>query len=519
MSFETPLSTAWPAGVALVVLVAALWTSRRHFSLPRAWVAVAAAALFVRLVVIPAMTDHVYDGHEADYFDLFRGAREPTRGGTVMVPGMQWLWWGLGRVLPGLPVIPVLLMSLVSVAAIGLVAGAVGVLSGRSAGWAAVAVLIVHPTHAAWSTSAYNVMLPHALGGLALFATALIARRAGPLGGLPWLAAGAAALMVALRLDTATLVWPLVLLPILIRPDGVSMTRRLQQLVPAGLTGAALAGLAAWPLLWPGDLPGAGERGISFEINVGLMDYYTPFDSVAGLGMVAVAAVLASRRQPLVALAMVPMILGHHLLLATFDDFGTRHTLPTLVPLVWCLGAAAVAVPRLGWLLVLASVILSTRQLSDLAERYYGDEAAFNSVLEQSPWDSLPRVRWPGDVDPTCGWVTEDHRVRRGRAASHFNLIRPEEEQALRGPDGCLRWCLDVQDWRWSSRGVRDRAFRLRHMFELTPAFVVEERDTGYACLAMDVGQRRYGTAPTSHETRPSDESHNRAHRHDSPIP
>jgi len=97
--------------------------------------AIASAALFVRLVVIPALTNHTYDGHEADYFDLFRGIAEPTRGGTVKVPAMQWFWWVMGQPfsnappeLPLLRVVPVLLMCVVSLVGIGTLAGAVGVL-------------------------------------------------------------------------------------------------------------------------------------------------------------------------------------------------------------------------------------------------------------------------------------------------------------------------------------------------------------------------------------------------------
>ncbi len=515
MSFDTPLSTAWPVFLCLGLLLVSLAISRRHFVLPRGWAAVAAAAVFIRLVVIPALTDHVYDGHEADYYDLFLGSRSPTRGGTVMVPGMQWLWWGLGHILPGLSMIPVLLMSLASVASIGLLAGSVGILSRRRAGWAAAMVLVVHPTHALWSSSAYNVMLPHLLGCLALFAVARIATRTGPLGGLPWMAAGAGALMVALRMDTATIAWPLVLIPLAVRPSGVSVSRRLLQLLPAGVVGLVLAGLALWPLLWPGELPGAGERGVSFAINVGLLDYYTPFHSWLGLAVLCAGTVLFLRGQLRLSLILLTFGVGHHLLLSTFDDFGTRHTLPTLLYVVWCLGASVVIAPRVGWVLVFVSILLGASAVQDDAERFYGKEAAFATVLQQEPWSDLPRVQWPGGVDPACGWVVEDHRVRRGRLASHFNLIRPEEEQSLRGPDGCLRWCMDVQDWRWSSRGVRDRAIRLQHLFDLTPAFVVEEPSTGYACLALDVGQRRIQARSTG----PDNERNERAHHSDLSLP
>jgi hypothetical protein len=40
---------------------------------------------------------------------------------------------------------------------------------------------------------------------------------------------------------------------------------------------------------------------------------------------------------------------------------------------------------------------------------------------------------------------------------------------------------------------VSDRAQRLEHLYELEPVAVVVEPNSGYACLAMQVGPRRIG--------------------------
>ena len=519
-AFATPLSTVWPAGVAAVLLVAALILARHYMRLPRGWMAVASAALFVRLVVIPALTGHTFDGHEADYFDIFRGVAEPTRGGTVKVPAMQWFWWLVGQPFSAAPpdhallrVVPVLLMSLVSLVGIGTLAGAVGLLAGRRAGWFAAALLVVHPAHATWSTSAYNIILPHALGCLALYAVARIATRAGPPGALGWVAAGAGALSVAMRLDTATVGLALVSLALLVRPEGVSMGRRLRGLLLPGLVGIGLAALAIWPMVWPGELPGAGERELAFRINLGLLDYYAPFHHWLGLGLLSVAGLAAARAHPRATLALVPLALVHHLLMASFDDFGVRHTLPSLVSLAFIVGAGAAAIPRLGLVVLVVVLGVNMHHTQDQANRFYADEAAFRAVLDTEPWDSLPRVSWPGGIRADCGWVAEDRRVRRGEVTSHFNLLGPAEEKSLRGPDGCLLWCMDVQDWRWSSRGLRDRALRLQHLFDLQPASVVVEPDTGYACLAIQVGRRRISDGSVF------DGSNSTAHRSDSSIP
>ena len=100
MSWDTPIGTVWPALVAFAFLVLSVTSVWREIRLPRGWYWVAGLALVVRLVWVPALEMHQFDGHEAEYWDLFRGFREPSRGGTVMVPAMQWFWWLAGHVLP-----------------------------------------------------------------------------------------------------------------------------------------------------------------------------------------------------------------------------------------------------------------------------------------------------------------------------------------------------------------------------------------------------------------------------------
>ncbi|MEC8423244.1 MAG: hypothetical protein VX000_05665, partial [Myxococcota bacterium] len=127
MRIWEPWETAWPAGAALVLCALAVasggWRWVRIDRRDRAVaVGLLLVALIVRLLVVPAWTMHTYDGHEAEYFDLFRGVRAPTRGGTVLYPAMQWLWWGLGRLLPPWPRLPMVLMACVG--ALGVVTSA-----------------------------------------------------------------------------------------------------------------------------------------------------------------------------------------------------------------------------------------------------------------------------------------------------------------------------------------------------------------------------------------------------------
>jgi hypothetical protein len=58
-----------------------------------------------------------------------------------------------------------------------------------------------------------------------------------------------------------------------------------------------------------------------------------------------------------------------------------------------------------------------------------------------------------------------------------------------------------VQDWRWASRGVRPRALRLLHLYPAQPVAVLTEAESGYACLLLELGERR--SAPRSWLARP----------------
>lgn len=492
MILETPLQTVAPALAVFVLWILCVFRVGRDLRVPRyAWILVL-LAMFIRLFVVPALDGHMFDGHEAEYWDLFRGVREPTRGGTVMVPAMQWFWWLSGRVLPAWPQLPVIMMSMLGVASIGLAAGAIGMLTERRVGWFLAILLASNPEHAAWSSSAYNIIIPHFFGCTALFAAATALRRPHLSSAWLWLTAASLALGAATRMDSAT-VGVLILLLVLFGPaNNDSFIERLRRWTPVGFVALLLALACAWPMLWPGALPGAGDRWLSFANNVGFYALYSPFDDWTVALVLGVLTVDAIMRKPRVALPLLGLVVLHHLLMATFDDFGARHTLVVLPAL---LALAAFSVSRRDLRFCIPLVVLGA-QIPDLVamhEHFYASEDDFSAHLGER-WPDLERREYAGTPPEGCGWIAEDARVAATPLASHFNVLSPEEEASLRGPDGCLQWCLDVQDWRWSSRGVRDRARRLTHLFEMSASHVVVDSATGYECLVMDVGPRTRST-------------------------
>ena len=469
-----PWTTAWPALPALLMVAIGLWGCRRRIRPDRWMWGVLALALLVRVVALPSW-EHQYDGHEADYRDLLLGDRALTRGGTLLYPAFQWLHFLAGKVAPH-EAVPLLLSLLAGLLAVGAAGGAVGRLTTPRVGHVTALALALWGNHAFWATSAYNVILPHALAVTAIWALA-VWLRGGPAWACGLLAGGAAALAVATRVESW--LWaPVGLLLVLAhRPRGALKA------LPGVFLGAGIAGLATYLIMFPGHTPGSGQRSLSWAVNRDLLAYWAPFDvwwtwliPLAGFG-------LGLRRWPKVYAPLLLLVVGSHALFATFDDYGFRHLLNALVGVSAALGALVTV--RWGWPLLGLAGLGLVAHTWDVGERYYASEEDFADALP----DALPR--WEVEQLGACALICEDGRVvDEDSQRSHFNLLDPAEAEAMRADAGCIYWVYGLQDHRWSSRAVRDRALRLLHLYEMTPAAVVSG-DQDFVGLVYEVGQRR----------------------------
>jgi hypothetical protein len=477
---ESPLQpwmTVWPAALATVMLVVGAVRLRKAIRPSWELGVVLALALAVRVLWVP-LGRHEFDGHEAEYLEIFLGNRALTQGGTLLYPAMQWLYRGMGIG----PDWPWLLQAFsVAAALVGIAAfvGFVTRLTSRPVGLAAGTALALLGNHAAWSSSVYNVVLPLTLALVALWALAVLIRRGDPLGaGL--LAGGAAALAVATRLET-----------LLVAPIGVALLLVYRppkaQLWLPGLVGGALLGVAAaWYITWSGETPGTGQRALAWSTNRTLFTYWAPWDrwwmwpsALVGLG-------LCARKWPGLAGVVGVSVVGLHCVMATFDDFGARHVLVGQVLLAACVGA--LVLEKWAWPLVAVAAGGLLVDLVELRARFYASEEAFAESLDPE----LPR--WTVDELGPCALICEDSRVvPEGEQLSHFNLLDPAEFDGLRADHGCVYWLVGLQDHRWSSRAVRDRTQRLEHLYALEPRAVVQRDADGYVGLVVEVNDRRSG--------------------------
>lgn len=277
----------------------------------------------------------IFDGHERGYVMAFLG--QPPDPSTQAWPALTWLYQALGllwsdvRVLVG--------FCLVAGAA---AAALTGVAAGRSFGamaglWTGLLVALL-PEHVAWSTSAFNVILPHFFLALAF----ALPRPSAAL--LPLLAA------VSMRVELLCVGlfrgWP-------------------------GLVAAAVG--VAW--LWWLPSPDLGDPLLGLRINLPLLTFLGP--AVLWLGLLALWPGAPRRASVLVAAVLVVHLVG-----SSFLDYGARHALPGGIALCALGGLAAARFRHLPGLVILLGLAW---QLPGLKARWYTPQPADLPGLPEAP--------------------------------------------------------------------------------------------------------------------------------------
>jgi hypothetical protein len=463
--------TALPALPALVLLLLGLWGVRRHLKAPRTLWIILVIALLVRLIWMPVGL-HLFDGHEAEYRDIFLGDRALSRGSAMLYPAMQWFYAGLGLLTHNTHA----LLAVSCVASLVSIAATYGIgrrIAGESVGLTGAALLALWGNHAFWATSAYNVALPMALALTAIWGLLLLVQEEE--GVAAALAGGAAALAVATRIECVLLA-PLGLALLLwARPR---LSRRSLGLL--GL-GAALGLWALWAILSAGPLPGGEERVIALQNNLFHFGFWAPFGGVAALCLLPALWISWTKRRA-VTLILVGFLLLFHVVIASFNDVGFRHTLFGGWVLALLLGS--LVEEKWAWPVLVLAVGAVLAHSADVADRYYMSEERFAQRLAEAPV-------FPSEKLSECVLICEDARVLpEGQQRSHFNLLMPSEREAIFAEKGCIYWLFGVQDARWSSRAVRDRALRLEHMFEMVDRGRLA-RENGYVGSVMEIAPQR----------------------------
>jgi hypothetical protein len=411
-------------------------------------------ALLVRAWLIPAFTRHGWEGHEAEYLAVFDGS---WQGGwsTRVMPLLGWCYRGLGVVVqePWALVAVALCAGLGSIVALARV---VRCQAGDAPAMLAALLVALYGNHAFWSSSAYNVVLPHAL---LLGAAALLTQRGW------WALVGSAVLLGAAAGGRVELV--VYTLPLLVLLRGHSWVQR------SVWGGTALLVLAC--CLLPISHQGTYPEGLltqvpaALRLNLLLPVFLEPFSGGAALLLPISLTLVALWRRPEAASLWLALLLVGHGSSACFADSGFRHALLPGVALcalcalgihaLWLLGAPRSGVtrwlPRVAAGVALAAVILLLAMDSaDLGRRYY---APAGPLIEE-----LTRANpQPADTTGLAGCselITTP--ARSPDEHSPFEVL---------DPDACWVWVEDFQHRRWTSLGVHDRARRMHRVFLLEP--------------------------------------------------
>ena len=368
---------------------------------------------------MPTWSRLVFEGHESLYRDAFLG--ESVRASTQAYPLLVGIYGILGqfsqdpRALVGFSAM---------VGALAVVGSAVwiGRLIGPRAGlWTGVLVAVL-PEHVAWSTSAYNVILPHAL-----LVWALVFR--GRWGFI------LCALAVSMRVE-------LVLLTPLIGLRGVL----------GGISGVGL--LIAWGITFTH----VRDSGLAFDINWPMIRYLGPpvlLLSLAGL----------RTKQGWLLLAMALWV---HAVGAGFDDYGSRHALFGGVAL-----CGLVAASRTIWIPIVVTMGLTAGSIQ-LAHVWHGpDDGGVATEAHEL-----------GAPPTACVEVTDEPSVAGQSLPSHRRFFHGEVDA------DCVIWGEEFWHRTWSSRGLMDRATRMKVLYIMKPVGALKPRNGGPVRLYQQLERR-----------------------------
>ena len=421
-------------------------------------------------LIAPDLQRQDYIGHEASYIDFFLGKQQLTEGTTLSYPAMQLWWWFWGLVLPENP----RWCSLIALAWGSMTALMFGhwvrLWFGDVLGVLASIWLLSHPVFLAWSTSPYNVIFPIGFGMMAVLAWDMGARTKQR----HWFYLAASALLWAAAMRLELGVFYLLVL-------AWAFANRVDWRLWLGPWLLSLILLACSLSSVMQSIPGEGERWLAFQLNWSALTYFAPYNNLLGGLLLIISGVIACRKHWPQTLVLGLAVLGNHLLMATFDDYGFRHTLFMLLANGWLLACAAHTMRSWGWLLALACVILHVMGLQHVHERYYASQEQFVAFVRGKWGNELPEISLQDARKQGCAWIAEAEPVVATKARSHFNLLDSNEVQKMQKDFGCIDWCYDLEDWRLTSLSVRDRTLRIQSMYQLQPLAIVQQDD--YRCV------------------------------------
>lgn len=333
-----------------------------------------------------------------------------------------------------------------------------------SSSWLTFLWLMTIPLHWVWSLSAYNIIFPFFFVSLGFWL--LVQHKS------HWSVAAALALGVSMRLELFYVCVPILYWAWFERKQHWSLIAVL--LLPVlSVTGMMTA-----------VIPGEGERGLSFSVNWSLVQFHSPYHWLFPL--LLYGWFLGQKREMIHWMnGALLLVIGNHLLMATFDDYASRHTLVSVVG--FCVLLAPIVAHKKARVVLAGVLLVHVIELRNIRERWYAEPEVFLEAIRKE-YPSLSVKTVAEARSEQCAWVAEEEAFAGEPVLSHFNLLDPTEVQELFMEHSCIDWCLGFQDWRWSSLGVYDRAVRIRTMYDVEEKSIVQSEEQ--FCLQFKIGKR-----------------------------
>ena len=410
---------------------------------------------FVIACVITLPTfEPAFIGHESVYQELYHG-KEWVEGNTLTYPSMQiwWKGWGmlLGHAQWGIHAI---LLCTASMCIHIFYLILLRTTNSTSYSILGSALLLLHPEFASWMGHMYNIIPPLFF---ALYAQLLVNKQT-----QKEILFGALALSLAILMRIEY---------VLLAPFFIVQVSRKEKFMTSFI-GLIFCGLGLLPIL--SEIPGEGERLLSFIINLPILSFWSP-----DLWIIIPILLLGQDKR---SIATGIFILLLHAIFCTFNDYGTRHVLFVVPIIIW-----SICMQKSSFTITILSLGIVWGRY-ERQQIYEASEEDFAQYIEET-YPSLPRMTLQQAKTDSCAWIAEEEPFLSTPVRSHFNLYQPQEEQSLRKEYGCIQWCSTKEDWRWSPLGIQERGVRLQSLYAMEAISIIVQNES--RCILYNIGTRK----------------------------
>ena len=392
-------------------------------------------------------------GHEGFYFELIQGLHPLQNHDTLHYPTQQVLYWMLHYVpIPNLVLFyPLLLATLVPIFFSILCSISIS----TQPKWPSFWWMLSLPAFLDWSCSFYNIIPP------LLFALLYII---GLQKNNSIFAFFSGCLLLGARIE-----W-IVILPLLFW-SSISKQKKFMLTILLSMYFVFLL----W--LFQQEIPGEGERIQAFWINISIIDFLDVYSGV-GLILLPFAMIYQQSIPNKYCIYLLAWGMSVHIIMSTFNDYGSRHVFP-----IWLAIGYILVHSRYMWI---PALLLHVVFCIDHHRMHYASVELWHSHIshiEPQYVISLTSIE-----EQKCARIAESETFQQFPVLSHFNIYNHDEYQSLLQKYGCVYWCLEYDQWRWTSLGISDRNYRINKLYKTKMLGIMKEKEE--QCVLYDVQER-----------------------------